>query len=512
MIKIPSIPQIRELDTLTIAEEGITSLTLMERAATAVTNHIASRWETTVPVVVFAGPGNNGGDALAVARLLAERGYQVEACLFNTTGKLSPDCRKNWERLNGVENVTAMEVTAQFEPPQLTSRHIIVDGLFGSGLSRPLSGGYAALVKLINESPAKVVAIDLPSGLIGDAPTYARQSAVVKADLTLTFQLPKLTMLMADYAEFLGEVHVLDIGLSARHIGELVTDYLIPEKQDVAAMLVPRDPFGHKGTFGHALIIAGRYGMAGAAILAAKACLRSGVGKVTLHTPQMNNAIVQVAVPEAVVNLDPSDTAFTAPVDPKPFDAICIGPGLGTETVTATAVAEQLTQTDIPTLVDADGINLLSVHPDWLRRLPKGSILTPHPGEFQRLAGCATNGTTMLNEARNMAVRYGIFIVLKGHHTAICTPEGKTYFNSTGNSGMATAGSGDVLSGIITALLASHYGSREASILGVYLHGLAGDLAAHALSEEGLTATDIISYLPLAFRQLREGTEGDNNQ
>lgn len=503
MIKIFDIKQIRDLDAQTIEEEDITSLDLMDRAAQAVTDAIAARWTTATNIVIFAGPGNNGGDALAVARLLEARGYNVEAYLFNTTGKLSPDCTENKHRLAKCPNVKFTEVASSFEPPRLTKGMVVIDGLFGTGLNKPLTGGFAVLARLMTESEASVVSIDVPSGLPCDTTHIDASSVIVRANLTLTFQLPKFPMMLADTACYFGEAEVLDIGLSPTCIRKMETDYVLLEAGDLRPLLQPRDPFGHKGTFGHALLIAGKYGMAGAAILNAKACLRSGVGKVTLHSPEMNNAILQMAVPEAIMSHDASDTAFTTPESDAPYDAVAIGSGIGTATDTASAFFKQIGQTTKPLVIDADGLNILADHVNRLASLPPKTILTPHVAELHRLTRNKASLATTLTDARTMAITHNLYVVLKGHHTAICTPEGKVYFNSTGNSGMATAGSGDVLTGTLAALLAQGYAPLEACLLGVYLHGLAGDLAAEQLSEEGLVATDIIRYLPSAFRVLR---------
>lgn len=503
MIKILDIKQIRDLDAQTIEEEGITSLDLMERAAQAVTDAVAARWTTATHFVIFAGPGNNGGDALAVARQLDARGYDVEAYLFNTTGKLSADCTENKHRLAKCTGVRFTEVASSFEPPRLTKDMVVIDGLFGTGLNKPLTGGFAVLARLMNESAARVVSIDVPSGLPCDTKNVDASTVIVRADLTLTFQLPKFPMMLADTACYFGETRVLDIQLSPTCLRKMETDYTLLEANDLRPLLQPRDPFGHKGTFGHALLIAGKYGMAGAAILSAKACLRSGAGKVTLHSPEMNNAVLQIAVPEAIMSHDASDTAFSTPESDTPYDAVAIGPGIGTAADTASAFFKQVGQTTKPLVIDADGINILADHVNRLASLPPKTILTPHIAEFHRLTRNKTSLAATLADARTMAVNHSLYIVLKGHHTAICTPEGKVFFNSTGNSGMATAGSGDVLTGLLAALLAQGYAPQDACLLGVFLHGLAGDLAAQSLSEDGLVATDIIHYLPLAFRALR---------
>lgn len=503
-MKILSAQQLQELDELAVQQENITSDRLMERAASVVAREIAGRWDETTPVVVFAGPGNNGGDALAVARMLHRDGYKVETFLINPTGTLSPDCKANRDRLQALEGAALTEVTSQFEAPQLTPDTLVVDGLFGTGLKRPLTGGFASLVKFINASSAPVVSIDMPSGLMCEDNALNVRSHVVCATLTLTFHRPKQAMFMADNQICIGELKVLDIGLSEEATEAMDTLCELTETADVCRMLRPRSAFGHKGTFGHALLVAGSYGMAGAAILAARACLRSGVGKVTVHTPTCNNDILQTAVPEAVLLHDRHAERFTTPVDTAPFDALAIGPGIGTHSDTALAFIEQVRHTSIPLLIDADGLNILGGHKGWLHQIPKDCILTPHPAEFGRIGNRGTDCHAALQEAVAMAREHKFYILLKGHFTAVCTPEGRVYFNPTGNSGMATAGSGDVLTGVIVALLAEKYPLLNACRLGAYLHGLAGDLAAAELGEESVTASDIVAYLPAAFRHLWE--------
>lgn len=506
-MKIPTAQQLHELDEQAVRQENITSAQLMERAAASVARKIAGRWGRDTSVVVFAGPGNNGGDALAVARMLHEDGYRVDTYLINPAGKLSPDCRTNRERLQAVDGASLTEVQSQFEAPKLAPGTLVVDGLFGTGLKRPLTGGFASLVKFINSSPARVVSIDMPSGLMCEDNALNVRSHVVHADLTLTFHRPKLAMFMADNQTCVGEVEVLDIGLSEEATESMDTLCELTERADVCRMLRPRDAFGHKGTFGHALLVAGSYGMAGAAVLAARACLRSGAGKVTVRTPLRNNDILQTAVPEAVLLHDKNPERFTTPVDAAPFDALAIGPGIGTHSDTALAFIEQVRRTNVPLLIDADGLNILGGHKGWLHQIPKDCVLTPHPAEFGRIGGQGADCHATLQEAVAMARSHKFYILLKGHFTAVCTPEGRVYFNPTGNSGMATAGSGDVLTGVIAALLAGKYPILSACRLGTYLHGLAGDMAAADLGEESVTASDLVRYLPAAFRRLWEERE-----
>lgn len=502
-MQVFSAKQMRELDAYTIQSEGIPSIDLMERAAWEVTLVLMSRWSKEVPFVVFAGAGNNGGDALAVSRLLLGYDYKVQTYLVYPKGNLSPDCQANKERLLAMSSVQFVEVGEEFEPPVIPQGSVVVDGLFGTGLNKPLTGVFASVVEVINAASAQVVAIDMPSGLMCESNQENDEAHIVRADLTLTFQYPKLAQLLDDNYDYVGALRILDIGLSKDYAARLVSPYTLLSEIQVSLLRKPRSPIGHKGTFGHALLIAGKYGMAGAAILAAKACLRSGVGKVTVHTPQRNNDILQISVPEAILSHDADASCFTQPLDDlSGYQALGIGPGLGTSSSTALAVLEQVQLAGLPLVVDADALNILAAHHHALHLLPKGAILTPHLGEFKRIGNRSVNHFTALSEAREMAVTLGIYIILKGRHTAVCTPEGKTFFNATGNSGMATAGSGDVLTGILTSLLAQGYDALHACLYGVWLHGLAGDLAAAELSPEALTATDIIEYLPKAILKM----------
>ena len=503
-MKIFTSSQIHELDKYTIENEPIESIALMERAAKALTQAITGVWNNTTPVIVFAGPGNNGGDALAVARLLAERDYKVTVYLFNISGSLSPDCAQNKRRLQEIKRVQFIEVTEEFDPPQLESGMLVIDGLFGSGLNKPLAGGFASLVKYINASQAQVVSLDIPSGLMTEDNIYNVRANIIRATMTLTLQQPKLSFLFPENQPFVGQLRVLDIRLSQEGIDKMEAAYTITEESLVRSLLMDRNAFAHKGQMGHALIVAGSYCMAGAAVLAAKACLRSGTGKVTVNTPRRNIPILQISVPEAIVQSGNDETIFTDMVETDDFDAMGIGPGLGQSEQTAVALISQLRRAQCPIVADADALNILANHRAWMQQLPKGIILTPHPKEFDRLEGHSADSYERLTKARNLAERIQGYVIVKGHYTAICLPDGHIMFNPTGNGGMATAGSGHVLTGIITGLLARGYKQAEACVVGVYLHGLAGDLAAQELGEESLLASDIVNYLPKAFKRLKE--------
>ena len=504
-MKIFTAAQIHELDKYTIEHEPIESLQLMERAAKALCRAVCEVWSQSVPVVVFAGPGNNGGDALAMSRLLAEAGYQVSTYLFNISGHLSPDCEANKRRLQECKQLREfVEVTQEFDPPHLEADTLVIDGLFGSGLNKPLAGGFASLVKYINAAPSRVVAIDIPSGLMTEDNAYNVRANIIQADMTLTLQQPKLAFLFPENQPFIGQLRVLDIRLSAEGAEKIDANYTILEEQQVRQLLHKRSPFAHKGQMGHALIIAGSYGMAGAAVLATRACLRSGVGKVTVHTPKKNSLILQMTAPEAIIQFDPEETLFSEAVDTEEFDALGIGPGLGISEQTAIPLITQLRRATCPIVADADALNILANHRAWIQQLPKDIILTPHPKELDRLEGHSVDSYERLTKARQLAERLHGYVIVKGHYTAICSPDGHVAFNPTGNAGMATAGSGDVLTGIITGLLASGYSQYDACIVGVYLHGLAGDLAVRQLGEESLVAGDLIRYLSQAFLRLKD--------
>lgn len=503
-MKIFPTATIKQLDAYTIEHEPIASIDLMERAAQAIANELISQWpdKDDIRFVIFAGPGNNGGDALAVARLLASNGYQPEVYLFNTTGKLSPDCEANRDRLTSIAGVDFHEVITQFTPPQLTEDDVIIDGLFGSGLNKPLSGGFASLVKFINAAGATVVSNDIPSGLMGEDNSSHNMEAVVKADYTLSLQFPKLAFLFAENEPYVGAWKVLDIGLSKEAIRQTHTPYEMGDVSKMRYQLKIRSRFSHKGDFGRALLVAGQQGMAGASILASRACLRSGVGLLTVHVPLCNNTIVQTSVPEAMTSLDANECYFTETPDLAPYQAIGIGPGLGKADATRQALYHLLSHSSVPMVLDADALNLIGESHSYLRRLPKGSIITPHPGEMDRLVGKCADSYERLSRAINLAQTCGVYVVLKGAYTAVISPEGNCWFNVTGNPGMATGGCGDVLTGIILSLLAQGYDADTAAKMGVYVHGLAGDLAAREKGEIALTASDVVDYLPKAWKLL----------
>jgi len=509
-MKILSATQTSGLDQATVREQGLTSAELMERAAQALLFWFYGQYghgHVPADTLLLCGPGNNGGDGLALARLLHGAGYAVRVALLPAE-KHSPDWQHNRPRLPAAVPVAEISTA---ELPAIPPGTVVIDALFGTGLTRPLVGLAAALVAHLNASQARVVAVDLPSGLFADAPQPAA-SAVVRAAYTVSFGLPKLAFLLHQNAEFVGEWHVEDIGLSTSFIEQIATPWFYTDAAVMAGALPARPRFGHKGTFGHALLLAGSRGKIGAAVLAAGACLRGGVGLLTARVPACGYDIMQISVPEAMCLQDPQADCISELPDLTPYQAVAIGPGLGQNTASL-AVLRQLLETasatlgsrptPLPLVVDADALNLLGQHRELLELLPEHTVLTPHPKEFERLTEPARDDYHRLELLRGFARRHRCLVVLKGAYTCLATPTGELHFNSTGNPGMATGGSGDVLTGLLLALRANvQLTPFEAARLGVYAHGRAGDLAAAETGQAGLVAGDLVRHLGPVLREL----------
>jgi hydroxyethylthiazole kinase-like uncharacterized protein yjeF len=491
-MKILEASQIRALDAHTIANEPISSIDLMERAAQAFVRCFCDRFVQTRPVSVFCGKGNNGGDGLAIARLLHAKSYQVNVFIVAYTPEGSPDFLQNLTRLEGLIRPVVIQTASQL--PLIHSQDVIVDALLGSGLSRPVTGLLADVITHINSSPNRTVSIDIASGLYMDS-ANAIGDVIIEPDCTISFQLPKLAFMMPANWKFTGEWHLVDIGLDPTYIKDALSVYFYTDKKAAELLIQPRGKFSHKGTFGHALLIAGSYGKIGAAVLSAKACLRSGIGLLTLHVPECGYTVAQISVLEAMVSVDRDLKSVTQLPDTGIYSAIGIGPGLGKEPLTARMLETLLNTTKAPLVIDADALNLISENEALVRKLPPNTILTPHPKEFERLAGKSENEYQRLTLARNYAKQYQVIICLKGANTAVILPTGEVHFNETGNPGMSTGGTGDVLTGILVALLAQGYTPANAAILGVYQHGLAGDRAAAQRGEVALIASDVIDCL-----------------
>jgi hydroxyethylthiazole kinase-like uncharacterized protein yjeF len=502
-MKIFRSDQIRQIDEITIAEEPIASIDLMERASGQIFKWFQSRFERSQHICIFAGPGNNGGDGLALARMLASGRYDVEVFYINITDKTSDDWRINFSRLKTETDVKVTDLTNTGEFPVISSDDIIIDAIFGSGLTRPVEGLASEIIKLINKTESTVISIDIPSGSFGED-NSKNDKVIISADYTLTFQFPKLCFMFPENARYLGEWIILPIGLSANSIRNTISPFHYSEKKDVSLLLKKRSKFDHKGVFGHGLLIAGSLGKMGAAILGAKAALRTGIGLLTCHVPSGGLIIMQISVPEAMVQPDENALHLSEVEITSSISAVGIGPGIGTDHESQQAVKELLTSYRKPIVIDADGLNILSLNKGWLDKLPEGAILTPHLKEFERLAGKTEDSYSRLNRQIEFSKTYKCIVVLKGANTSITTPDGNVFFNSTGNPGMATAGSGDALTGILLSLLAQGYSSEDAAILGVYLHGLAGDIAAEESCYESIIASDVINNISKAFNRIRE--------
>lgn len=499
-MKILSAKQTKEADAYTIKHEPIASIKLMERAADELVNWLVVNIKPHIrfEYTFFCGVGNNGGDGLVMARKFKERKFGAKVYIVEFSKNYSPDFQTNIERLKEV-NITPVFLTEKntnFELPQNT---VIVDAIFGTGLSKPVAGFVAEIIEKINLLNQQIVAVDIPSGLFADSNIKNHSKAIIKATHTLTLQQPKLAFLYPENHQFVGNFEVIDIRLHPTFLKEVTTNYFYTTYTEIRYLVKKRPKFSHKGTFGHALLICGSKGKMGAAVLSAKSCMKSGVGLVTALVPEIGLNVMQIAIPEAMCITTSERNFINELPNLSPYSAIGIGPGIGTEKQTQNVLKLLIQNSKSPLVIDADALNILSENKTWLAFLPPNSILTPHPKEFERLVGKWNNDEEKLKQLINLAQKYQIYVVLKGANTAIACPDGKIFFNSTGNAGMATAGSGDVLTGIITGLLAQGYPPKIAAILGVYLHGYAGDEALKKTGEVALNASDIIEHIHSFF-------------
>ncbi len=505
-MKILSASRIRAADAYTIENEPIASIDLMERASKAFTAWFTENIPSDHPVRIFCGKGNNGGDGLAVARLLQEKKYRVHVYIVNHSPDASNDFKINLNRLKRYDKIIITEINGPEPVPAFEPTDVIIDAMWGSGLNRPLEGFATEVIAYLNktrqQNPGiRTIAIDIPSGLFADQPS---SGSIIEADHTISFELPKLAFMFPENHVFCGNWHVVSIGLDNDFLESQSSPYSVLQRASVAALIRSRDKFDHKGSYGHAGIASGSYGKMGAAILASRACLRTGAGLLTVHCPGHGNPILQTALPEAMTIPDRNDLCLSSIGSPEKYDALGIGPGIAQDPDTADALAKVLEAVGKPLVIDADALNILSANDTLKEKIPVDSILCPHPGEFKRLAGAAGNDFERLDKQIGFAQKYRCYLILKGAQTTIATPDGNCYFNTTGNPGMATAGSGDVLTGILTGLLAQGYSPLETCQVGVYLHGLAGDIAREKHGMAALIAGDIVENIGLAYRELTE--------
>ncbi len=505
-MKILTGEQIRTIESETIVRDEISSLDLMERAATVFSHWFMHKkcFPKSTSVLVLAGVGNNGGDALVVARLLHREGYPVTVYVVEYSPTYSEECSHNLRLLKEVEIPCTTIASRENLPSQdvYEKYNLIIDGIFGTGINREVSGVARDAINWINESGKKVISIDVPSGLFLDRPT----DFAVKAFETVTFQTPKLALYLPDNHDYCGKVSIAHIGLSEEAIAEMETDFYYTDLIEVQNLIKPLSRFAHKGQLGHALIIGGSLGMTGSVCLASKAALKTGCGLVTAYLPKCGVPVIQGNFPEAMAIGDRHEEHITAIEYNITPDAIGIGVGMGQHDDTRRALYDFLKKNSeqeksIPLVVDADGLNILSNHSEWLSLLPPGTILTPHPKELSRLIGEWGDDFEKIQKTREFARQYEVTVVIKGAFSLIIDAA-TIHVNSSGTPALATAGSGDVLTGMITSLQAQGYSPRDAAILGVYLHGLTANLTRERVHERSFIASDIIDNIGNAYAHL----------
>ncbi len=505
MRKIFTGEYIARLDKYTIDYDNITSIELIERAAIAFTTRFRLYYDTKRAIKIFSGSGKNGADSLAVAILLNQLHYSVEVFFFNAGNSISEEAEFKLNELRTNDNIPLQEIGrgSSFNPPKIRSTDIIIDGIFGTGLNRPVEGAFASLIQFINHSHltsgCDVISIDIPSGLYCDKNANIPQGAIIEATRTFTFEFPKLAFFFEENAKYTGRVETLSLSLNEEGKKLLPTDYYETTDFDIADLLKQRPLFAHKGFFGHALLVGGSKGKIGAAILAAKGALRSGVGKLTCFVPECAELPLCTALPEAMQIVDPHSEYLSIDPPLHPFHAVGVGPGLGTNEATAKMLHHLLLRAECPIVLDADAINIIA-EAGLSSELPEKTILTPHAKELERLVGVCTSSEQRLEEARTYAMRFNVIIILKGAYTAICSPSGQIIFNPVANPALATPGSGDVLTGMITSFLAQKYPPLSAAILACYFHGMAGNIYSGKWDEYSMLASDIAELLPEAFK------------
>ncbi|HEX8546539.1 MAG TPA: NAD(P)H-hydrate dehydratase [Cytophagaceae bacterium] len=497
MAQILTAKQIMEWDEFTIKEERIHSIDLMERASSAFVKWFLPRFDTSNSIAIFCGPGNNGGDGFAIARLLFEKDYHVFVFDFGSKD-LSPDCWINRERLANLIRINTLNNTDDLSTIPQTD--VVMEAIFGIGLARPLNGIYAEAVNHLNKVESTKISVDIASGLFAESESPA--SGIFQPDFTVTFQIPKLSLLLPQNDKYVGDLNIIDIGLHPSFLAQTMSDRYYVNVDSVRPLIKKRGKFSHKGDFGKSLIIGGSYGMIGAVLLSAKACYRTGAGLVKLFVPKCGYIIAQTLFPEATVETDQDDFSITSVPSLNGYNAIAVGPGLSEVKETEEVLFKIFKDSTMPMVLDAGALNLISRNKELLELIPKNSILTPHLKEFERLFGSFENDYERLDALKRLAQERSIFIILKGAHTVTACPDGSLYFNSTGNPGMAKGGSGDVLTGIICGLLSQCYEAKKAAILGVFMHGFAGDKAVSKSNIHTIIASDIIENISEFYKEM----------
>ncbi len=504
-MKIFSTEQIKAIDAFTIEHEPINSIDLMERAARACVSRLVKLIAPEEKIHVLCGKGNNGGDGLAIARLLLERGFAAVCFVIHSTDKFSKDAQENYTRLKEKFPLQLIEIHSveELKKSEVDKNTVLVDALLGTGVNKPAEGFLGEVIAYLNASFKKIISIDVPSGLYCDQSSTGNKF-IIRSSLTLTFQFPKLAFLFAENQQYVPEFEILNIGLHEKGIAAQSSNYYYITKTEISSLLQPRSKFSHKGTYGHALLLAGSKGKSGAAVISSKACLRSGAGLLTVHsTKETLNALLTV-LPEAMSEEDPNPDFVSELEKPERYDAIGFGPGVGLHEDTQLVLKKILHYYAGSLLIDADGLNILSENKTWLNFLPPNAILTPHPKEFERLTEKQVDDFERLKAAKHFSLTYKCIVILKGAHTAIVMPDGNIFFNSSGNAGLAKGGSGDALTGIILGLMARGYNAPQSALIGTFVHGFAADLCVKKKSMESLLISDVIEQLPKAFKNLEK--------
>lgn len=498
-MKLFSREQIYAADKFTIEKQQISSDMLMERSAVQIFNWIHTRMQgAPVKIHLFCGIGNNGGDGIALARHLQEHGYDIAVYVVNYSKTRSKDFLINLERLKD-RKIWPEFLDSDCKFPAIGKDDIIVDAIFGIGLNREPEAWVVKLMDHLHQTEAFILSVDIPSGLFTDK-LPADKNAIIKANFVLSFQTPKLVFFLPETGMYIDQWEVLDIGLDPEYLTTTETEYDLIGKHDVLPFYIPRKKYSHKGTYGHALIVGGSKGKIGAVALASKACLTSGAGLVTAYVPECGYIPLQTALPEVMVLTDGDDYISKIEFDITP-SVIGIGVGLGTDEETVKAFSDFLGKNKAHMVIDADGLNILSKNKALLKKLPSQTILTPHPKELQRLVGKWKDDFDKLKKTKALSKKYNCIVVIKGAHS-ITVYGDRGYINTTGNPGMATAGSGDALTGIITGLLAQGYEPLKATMFGVYLHGKAGDIAIELTGYQALNASKVIEGIGKAYIDL----------
>ena len=497
MLKILSGNDIKNLDRYTIEKQNITSLKLMDRAVNVFLNWYTSNYSSKENINIFCGVGNNGGDGLQAACILKEKGYKVEIYIVGDFKRFTKECLYHLKNAKN-KKIKIVSITNESKS-QISKSDIIIDAIIGSGLSRKLNASTSKLVDYINSSNSTIISIDIPTGI--PANSYIK-SNFIKANFTLTFQLPKLSFYMPEYSNYIGKIIVLDIGLEKTFIENADGIASFIEERDIKNKMLFRPNNSHKGNFGHGLIIAGSRGKMGACLLALRAALKSGIGLLTCYTTKKGEIIVQTSVPEAMTIVDNEMDAISSFPPLDSYSVVGIGPGIGTSNITINMLEDFFKNINVPVVIDADAINIIASNKEILNSIPENSVLTPHPKEFKRLVGEYVDSSKRIELQKVLSKKYKVNILVKGAYSTMTNSSGELFINSTGNPGMATGGSGDVLTGIITGLIGRGYSPFDAMIIGVFIHGFSGDISKGELGEESLMASDLIDNLPRSFKKI----------